>query len=146
MAIDRKELVDKVFFGIGTVGYGTIAPSHAAYDANFKPFEKPDPEGAKKLVADVGKGPLNFELLVSAGDPFQVQIASFLQAQLKKADIGVEIKQLEFAQILKLQQERNFPGMTQIGWSGRIDPDPNSADFLVTGRPANDSSYSNPEV
>ena len=125
MAIDRKEIVDKVFFGIGTVGYGTIAPSHFAYDANFKPFEKPDPEGAKKLVAEVGKGPLSFELLVSAGDPFQVQLASFFQAQLKKADIDVEIKQLEFAQILKLQTDKAFPGMTQIGWSGRIDPDPN---------------------
>ena len=146
MAIDRKELVDKVFFGIGTVGYGSIAPSHFAYDANFKPYEKPDPEGAKKLIAEVGKGPLSFELLVSAGDPFQVQIASFLQAQLKKADISIEIKQLEFAQILKLQTEKAFPGMTQIGWSGRIDPDPNSTDFVTTGRPFNDSSYSNPEV
>jgi peptide/nickel transport system substrate-binding protein len=146
MAIDRQELIDKVFFGIGTVGYGTIAPSHFAYDASFKPFERADPEGAKKLIAEVGKGPLSFELLVSAGDPFQVQIASFLQAQLKKADISIEIKQLEFAQILKLQTDKAFPGMTQIGWSGRIDPDPNTTDFMTTGRPFNDSSYSNPEV
>jgi peptide/nickel transport system substrate-binding protein len=146
MAIDRKELLDKVYFGIGSVGYGTIAPSHFAYDPNFKPFEKPDVDGAKKLIADVGKGPLSFELLVSAGDPFQVQIASFLQAQLKKADISVEIKQLEFAQILKLQQDHAFPGMTQIGWSGRIDPDPNTADFLVSNRPNNDSSYANADI
>jgi peptide/nickel transport system substrate-binding protein len=146
MAIDRKELMDKVFLGVGTIGYGTIAPSHFAYDANFKPFEKADIEGAKKLIADVGKGPLSFELLVSSGDPFQVQIASVLQAQLKKADINVEIKQLEFAQILKAQADHVFPGMTQIGWSGRIDPDPNTADFLVTGRPNNDSSYSNKDV
>jgi len=146
MAIDRQELMDKVFLGVGTVGYGTVPPTSFAYDANFKPFEKPDIEGAKKLVSDVGKGPLSFELLVSAGDPFQVQIASVLQAQLKKADIAVEIKQLEFAQILKAQQEHSFAGMTQIGWSGRIDPDPNTADFLVTGRPNNDSSYSNADV
>ena len=26
------------------------------------------------------------------------------------------------------------------------DPDPNTADFLVTGRPNNDSSYTNPDV
>jgi peptide/nickel transport system substrate-binding protein len=146
MAIDRKEIIDKVFFGLGTVGYGTIAPSHFAYDANFKPFEKPDIDGAKKLVAEVGKGALSFELLVSAGDPFNVQLASIFQAQLKKADINVEIKQLEFAQILKLQQEHTFTGLTQIGWSGRIDPDPNTADFLVSGRPNNDSSYKNADV
>src|SRR3954447_12440840 len=146
MAVDRQELLAKAFLGIGTVGYGTIAPSHFAYDANFKPFEKPDIEGAKKLIADVGKGPLSFELLVPSGDPFLVQVASLMQAQLKKADISVELKQLEFAQILKVQQEHTFPGMTHIGWSGRIDPDPNSADFLVTGRPSNDSSYSNLDV
>ena len=146
MALDRQELLAKAFLGIGTVGYGTIAPSHFAYDANFKPYEKPDIEGAKKLISDVGKGPLSFELLVPSGDPFLVQVASLMQAQLKKADIAVELKQLEFAQILKVQQEHTFPGMTHIGWSGRIDPDPNSADFLVTGRPSNDSSYSNPDV
>src|SRR4051794_12784564 len=76
MAVDRQELLAKAFLGIGTVGYGTIAPSHFAYDANFKPFEKPDIEGAKKLIADVGKGPLSFELLVPSGDPFLVQVAS----------------------------------------------------------------------
>ena len=146
MALDRQELMDKVFLGVGTIGYGTIPPSSFAYDANFKPYEKADPEGAKKLVAAVGKGPLSFELLVSAGDPFQIQIASFLQAQLKKADISMEIKQLEFAQILKAQTEHSFAGMTQIGWSGRIDPDPNTSDFLVTGRPNNDSSYVNADV
>ncbi len=36
--------------------------------------------------------------------------------------------------------------MTQIGWSGRIDPDPNTADFLVSGRPNNDPSYSNADI
>src|SRR5262249_22997094 len=89
LTIDRKELLDKAFLGIGTVAYGTIAPSHFAYDPNFKPYEKPDVDGAKKLIADVGKGPLSFELLVPSGDPFLVQVASLMQAQLKKADITI---------------------------------------------------------
>jgi peptide/nickel transport system substrate-binding protein len=36
--------------------------------------------------------------------------------------------------------------MSDIGWSGRVDPDGNTYDQLYTGRPNNDSSYSNPEV
>jgi len=36
--------------------------------------------------------------------------------------------------------------MTQINWSGRIDPDGNTYDQIYTGRPNNDSSYSNKEV
>ena len=146
MAIDRKEIVDKAYFGLGSVGYGTIAPPHFAYDANFKPFEKPDPDGAKQLIQQVGKGPLAFEFLVSAGDPVTLQIAQLIQAQLRKADIDAQITQLEFAQILQAQDEHSFKGMTLIGWSGRIDPDGNTYDHVYTGRPNNDSSYSNKDV
>jgi peptide/nickel transport system substrate-binding protein len=145
-AIDRNELLQKAFFGVGAVGYGTIAPPHFAFDPAFKPYEKPDPEGAKKLVAEVGKGPLSFEFLVSSGDPAILQQAQLLQAQLAKAEIKAEIKQLEFAQILELQSQKSFPGMTFVGWSGRIDPDANTYDHIYTGRPFNDSSYSNKEV
>jgi peptide/nickel transport system substrate-binding protein len=146
VAIDRKELLDKAYFGIGTLGYGTIAPAHFAFDANFKPFEKPDPDGAKQLVQQVGKGPLAFEFLVSSGDPVTLQIAQLIQAQLRKADIDAQITQLEFAQILKVQDEHSFKGMTLIGWSGRIDPDGNTYDHVYTGRPNNDSGYSNKDV
>src|SRR5581483_3013289 len=85
MAMDRKELIDKGFFGLGVIGYGAIAPAHLAYDPNFKPFEKPDPDGAKKLIQEVGKGPLQFELLVSSGDPVLLQQSQLIQAQLLKA-------------------------------------------------------------
>jgi peptide/nickel transport system substrate-binding protein len=146
MALDRKELLDKAFFGIGTVGYGAVAPSHFAFDPNFKPYEKADPEGARKLVAEVGKGPLSFEFLVPSGDPALLQQATLVQAQLRRADIDAQIAQLEFAQILKQQSDHVFKGVTFVGWSGRIDPDGNSYDFNYTGRPNNDSSYSNKDV
>jgi peptide/nickel transport system substrate-binding protein len=146
MALDRQELLDKAFFGVGTLGYGTIAPAHFAYDANFKPYPKADPEGAKAQVAAVGKGPLSFEFLVPSGDPTLLQQAQLIQAQLRKADIDAQIAQLEFAQILKQQADRVFKGITYVGWSGRIDPDGNTYDFNYTGRPNNDGSYSNPDV
>jgi peptide/nickel transport system substrate-binding protein len=75
-----------------------------------------------------------------------LQQAQLLQAQLRKADIDAQIVQLEFAQILDLQSKHEFKGITYVGWSGRIDPDPNTYDHLVTGKPFNDSSYSNQEV
>lgn len=146
MAVDRKELLDKWAFGVGAVGYGTIAPSHFAYDAAFKPFEKADPDGAKKLVAEVGKGALSFEFLVASGDPSTLQLAQLIQGQLKKAEIDAQIVQLEFAQILQQQSEKAFKGITLVGWSGRVDPDGNTYDHVYTGRPNNDSSYSNKEV
>ncbi len=147
LAMDRAELLAKgPAQGVGVVGYGPLAPSHFAYDASFKPFEKADIAGAKKLVADVGKGPLKFELLVSSGDAATLQGAQLLQSQLAKADITMDIKTLLFNEIVTLQQQHKHPGMTYINWSGRIDPDGNVYDFNFTGRPNNDSAYSNKEV
>jgi peptide/nickel transport system substrate-binding protein len=146
LAMDRQELLDKAFFGVGVVGYGAVAPGHFSYDPNFKPYEKADPDTAKALVDQVGKGPLSFEFLVPSGDPALLQQAQLIQAQLRRASIDAQISELEFAEILKQQTDHSFKGMTYVGWSGRIDPDGNTYDFNYTGRPNNDGSYSNPDV
>jgi peptide/nickel transport system substrate-binding protein len=147
MAIDREEILQKgAAQGVGIVGYGPISPAHSAFDPNFKPWPKADIEGAKKLIADVGKGPLKFEMLVSSGDPALLQTAQLVQAQLAKADITMEIKTQLFNDIVTLQQAKKHLGMTWIGWSGRLDPDGNTYDFVVTGKTNNDSSYSNATV
>ena len=147
MALDREEILQKgPAAGIGLVGWGPVSPAHFAWDPSFKPWPKADIEGAKKLVADVGKGPLKFELLISSGDPAGLQLNQLIQAQLAKADIIAEIKTQLFNDIVTLQQAHKHLGMTNIGWSGRLDPDGNTYDFVVTGRPNNDSSYSNIKV
>jgi peptide/nickel transport system substrate-binding protein len=147
MAIDRDEILAKgPAQGVGLVGWGPISPAHFAWDANFKPWAKADVEGAKKLVADVGKGPLKFELLVSSGDAAILQLAQLIQAQLAKAEITAEIKTQLFNDIVTLQQAKKHLGMTLIGWSGRLDPDGNTYDFVVTGTPNNDSGYTNAKV
>ncbi|HUG55594.1 MAG TPA: ABC transporter substrate-binding protein, partial [Candidatus Limnocylindrales bacterium] len=146
MAIARQEILDSVFAGFGVVGYGAIAPPHFAFDPSFRPYERPDPEGARRLVQEVGRGPLSFELLLFAGDPQTLQLAQLIQAQLARADITAELRPLGRAEVLQLGAERTFTGMTLSGWSGRIDPDGNTYDLLYTDRPFNDSSYSNAEV
>ena len=144
-AIDRQELVDKASFGVDRVGYGPIAPAHFAFDAGFKPFTV-DPAKAKSLVDSVGKGPLSFTLIISAGDPVAVQYATLIQAQMAKAGIDMKIQSLEFAQILDQQTKHIFKDATLVGWSGRLDPDGNTYDHIVTGRPFNDASYTSKTV
>lgn len=147
MALDRDEILQKgPAAGVGLTGWGPLSPAHFAYDPNFKPWPKADPEGAKKLVAASGKGPLKFELLVSSGDPAQLQLAQLIQSELAKADITMDIKTQLFNDIVTLQQSHKHPGMTLVGWSGRLDPDGNTYDFVVTGGAQNDSSYSNAKV
>jgi len=83
---------------------------------------------------------------VSSGDAATLQFAQLLKSQLAKADITMDIKTLLFNEIVTLQQKHQQLGMTLIGWSGRTDPDGNVYDFNYTGRPNNDSAYSNPQV
>src|SRR5438132_4701988 len=147
MAIDRDEILNKgPAQGIGLVGWGPISPAHFAYDPSFKPWPKAYPDGAKKLFAEVGKGPLKFELLVPSGDAATLQLAQLIQAELAKAELTMDLKTQLFNDIVTLQQQHKHPGMTFVGWSGRLDPDGNTYDFVVTGSPNNDSSYSNPKV
>ena len=87
MALDRQELLDKgPAQGVGLVGFGPISPAHFAFDDGFKPYAKADIDGAKNLVAAVGK-PLKFELLVQSGSAATLQLAQLIQSQLAKADI-----------------------------------------------------------
>jgi peptide/nickel transport system substrate-binding protein len=147
MAIDRDEILQKGNAnGIGLVGWGPISPAHFAYDANFKPWPKADPDGAKKLIDEVGRGPLKFELLVSSGDAGTLQNAQLIKSELEKAGITMDIKLQLFNDIVTLQQQHKHAGMTFVGWSGRLDPDGNTYDFVVTGSPNNDSSYTNAKV
>src|SRR5436189_3584399 len=147
MAIDRDEILNRgPAQGVGLVGYGPISPAHFAYDPNFKPWPKADPDGAKKLIADVGKGPLKFELLVPSGDAGILQAAQLIKSELAKADITMDLKTQTLNEIVALQQKHQHSGMTFVGWSGRLDPDGNTYDFVVTGSPNNDSSYSNKQV
>jgi len=147
MAIDRDEILKSgPAAGVGLVGWGPISPAHFAYDASFKPWPKADPDGAKKLIADVGRGPLKFELLVPSGDAAILQAAQLIKSELAKADITMDLKTQTLNEIVALQQKHQHSGMTFVGWSGRLDPDGNTYDFVVTGSPNNDSSYSNKQV
>ena len=147
MALDRDEILQRgPAQGVGLVGWGPISPAHFAYDASFKPWPKADPEGAKKLVASVGPSPLKFELLVQSGSPASLQEAQLIQAQLAKADIVADIKTQLFNDIITLAQSHKHPGIAIYGWSGRLDPDGNTYDFVVANSPNNDSSYSNDQV
>jgi peptide/nickel transport system substrate-binding protein len=146
LAIDRKEILSNAFAGWGVVGYGALAPPHFAFDPSFKPYETADPVKAKKLVDEVGRGPLRFELLVQTGEASALQTGLLIQGQLARADITADLRRVSPEEIQTVLSTRKFAGLALWGWSGRIDPDGNTYDFVKTGGVMNDSSYSNPQV
>lgn len=57
----------------------------------------------------------------------------------------MQLEPTEFASSLDIAAAGKFQAF-QIGWSGRVDPDGNLAEFVQTRGPQNRGSYSNPEV
>jgi peptide/nickel transport system substrate-binding protein len=143
MAIDRKEFLDKAFFGIGTIGYGTISPLHFAYDPNFSHTRN---RCRRRQETGPGRrqGPAFLRVLVRRRSD-ALQQAQLLQAQLRKADIDADRAASSSPRFSICRPSIEFKGITSsAGADASIHP--NTYDHLVTGKPFNDSSYSNKDV
>lgn len=131
-AIDRPALTNAVF-------NGWYEPACSFMPAN-SPFSSPeaqqcvehDPEGAKKLLKEAGVSlPMKIEIKVSnAQDTFRY--AQALQAQIKDAGFDLKVTPMEYTALLDAQDKGDFD-LIYLGWSGRIDPNDNSAKFFQTG-------------
>lgn len=144
-ALDREQILKTVFFGIGQVAYGPIPPPSWAYDPTFKPYSG-SADKAKEYLKAGGKAEgFTFEMKISSGSPTTTQLAQLMKDQLAKANITMNITQLEFTKIVDDQQKGNFQA-TLVGWSGRIDPDGNIYNQFHTGGSLNDPKYSSKAV
>ncbi len=80
-----------------------------------------------------------------ANNPVQMQVMQVIQSMAAEAGITIELVAKEFATMLADQTAGDYT-VTQVGWSGRVDPDGNIHQFMTTGGGINDAHYSNPEV
>jgi peptide/nickel transport system substrate-binding protein len=159
-AINTQELLDGVVQGLGRRATGPFRPGGWADNPNVKgvPF---DPKRAVALLADAGwktrnangqlvkdGQPFTFELLTNQGNDERKKIAEIIQASLREIGVGVEIRILEWAALLKEHiKKRQFDAIV-LGWGTGSDPD----QYVVwhssqTGPDQlNNISYKNPEV
>jgi peptide/nickel transport system substrate-binding protein len=143
LAIDRTVINDAVFEGFYTPGAQPFPPT-SPYHVK-QPLPARDVEKAKALLKEAGvTPPVKLEFKV-ANNPVSQQVAQIVQAMTAEAGFEVNLLATEYATLLKEQQVGNF----QVGlraWSGRIDPDGNSHQFLSCKGNINDMKYCNPEV
>jgi peptide/nickel transport system substrate-binding protein len=159
-AINKQELLDGVVLGLGREATGPFRPGTWADNPNVKgvPF---DPKKAAALLAEAGwkeknadgllvkdGQPFTLELLTNQGNDERKKVAEIIQARLREIGVGVEIRILEWAALLKEHiKKRQFQAIV-LGWGTGADPDQyvvwhssqSGADQL------NHISYSNPEV
>ncbi|MCV3273335.1 ABC transporter substrate-binding protein [Roseobacter sinensis] len=144
LSIDRAALNQVVFEGAFAPGNQPFSPASPWYNADF-PVPERDVETAKGLLAEAGFADgVSIEVQV-ANNPVQTQVMQVVQAMASEAGITIELAAKEFATLLADQSAGDYTA-SQVGWSGRVDPDGNIHQFMTTGGGINDSKYSNPEM
>ncbi|SFN06513.1 ABC transporter substrate-binding protein [Thermodesulforhabdus norvegica] len=135
MLIDRKTILEKLLFGLGTIVTGPFYVNSPDYNKDIHPYPY-DPQKAVKLLEEAGwtdhdgdgirdkNGiPFSFEFLISAGSRFAEQLATIMQESLKEVGIEMHIRRLEWAVFIQKIQSRDFDACT-LGWSLGWESDP----------------------
>lgn len=143
-AMDRDAINQVVFEGAYAPGNQSFPPTSPWYNADY-PIEARDVEKAKALLAEAGF-PDGIDLTVQVPNTtIPLQLMQVVQAMASEAGIRVEIVSKEFATLLSDQTAGDYQA-SQIGWSGRVDPDGNIHQFVTTDGGINDSGFSQPAV
>ncbi|WP_322895954.1 MULTISPECIES: ABC transporter substrate-binding protein [unclassified Yoonia] len=144
LAIDREVINDVVFEGTYAAGNQPFPPTSPWYDQS-NPVEARDVEQARALLAEAGlEDGISIEIQ-APNNPVQLQLMQVIQAMAGEAGIDISIKATEFATMLSEQTAGNYEG-SQVGWSGRTDPDGNIHAFMTCEGGLNDSRFCSEQV
>ncbi|GAA2511128.1 ABC transporter substrate-binding protein [Pilimelia columellifera] len=140
LAVDRKAIVDSVFFGYGEIGndlYGKGAPNYA----DGIPQRPYDPERARALLREAGKENLTVTLHTAEVNPGYVQSALLFAEQAKKAGITVEVaKSAPDSYFSDVYRKQPF---TQTGW-GSYALEWFYGQALLADAPSNETAWRRP--
>jgi peptide/nickel transport system substrate-binding protein len=143
LAIDRDVINQVVFEGVYAPGNQPFPPTSPWYDQT-NPIQPRDVEAAKALLKEAGLDGIKMEIQV-ANNPVQMQLMQVIQAMAAEAGIDISLKATEFATMLQEQSAGNYEA-TQVGWSGRTDPDGNIHSFMTCAGGLNDAKFCSEEV
>ncbi|MGY6633666.1 MAG: ABC transporter substrate-binding protein [Alkalilacustris sp.] len=143
LAIDREVINQVVFEGVFLAGNQHVPPTSPWYNEDF-PVEARDVEAARALLAEAGVDRLAVELVVP-NNPVQTQLGQVIQSMVAEAGFDVSLRATEFATLLQAQTAGDYE-ITQLGWSGRTDPDGNLHAFVTCEGGLNGTDFCDPEV
>ena len=114
-AIDREEIINGVYAGVGIPAQGPLAPGVFGYDENVEGISY-DIEKAKELLAEAGYED-GLDLSIWTNDsPERVNTAVYLQESLQEIGINLTVEQLEWGAYLEETAAGNHD-MFILGWS-----------------------------
>jgi peptide/nickel transport system substrate-binding protein len=127
-AIDKKEMVDILFFSHGKICTGPFLPNSFAFNENIKASSL-NIQKSKQLLKELGfdeKNRFSFTLFTNANNPIRLNAALIIQHQLKKVNIDMKIKVLEWQAFLNtIVMPKKFDAIL-LGWGLGLMPDARS--------------------
>lgn len=158
LAIDRKALIDSVWYGFGKIADSPILSNVWAHDPNLQPWPY-DPAKAREIltregwidhngdgIRDKNGVPFSFELLTNSDNRQRVDATVMIQSQLKKIGVDVRPRGIEFNTLVTRETHHQFDAALG-GWGMDTSLDLRYAfhsDSIANGY--NFGSYSNPRV
>jgi peptide/nickel transport system substrate-binding protein len=163
-AMDRKAIIDAIYFGVGTLTE-TFMPRESYYYNPNLPVQEYNLDRARKILDEAGwvPGPdgirvkngvkLSFANSTTSGNNLREQVQQFLQQTFAEIGVKMTISNLPAAVMfgefwLKSQFDSAIAGVTHL-----IAADPDATNRLHTraiaakgGKGSNTGQYSNPEV
>ncbi|MDN5352998.1 MAG: peptide/nickel transport system substrate-binding protein [Clostridiales bacterium] len=147
MAIDRKNILDQMYYGKGVLVNGIMPPGLYGYNADL-PEITYDPEAAKALLAEAGY-PDGFDLEISqvSDSPNTLKINEIVQSDLAKIGVNVTITQLDESSFFGIRKTGELPSYYS-NWSADFnDPDNFIYTFFAAKNSAGRSfNYANADV
>src|SRR5438093_553888 len=147
-AVDRSQVLRVAAAGFGRLTAPATAPMKQwqLSEEQWMRYYKPDPDRARKLLADAGQaGGFTVRLGVIPTFPTMVLGAPIVAAQLKKIGITAEIENVEYAVWIKRWLAKDFD-MTMNTTPGYADPDTAFFRALHSTKGQNWNSWSVPEL
>jgi peptide/nickel transport system substrate-binding protein len=146
-ATDRQEIINTVLLGDG-VPTGPVPPGETEWaipiNAENFPTYQYNPDKARQLLKDAGAEGLKISIQAAPAYAPDIPTAQVLQSQWKKVGIDLQVQQMEWAAVLKAQQDGTFD-LNLTFSTNRPDPDT----YLSVGHSKfvqNWGKYSNPQM
>jgi peptide/nickel transport system substrate-binding protein len=145
LSIDRAAINTVVFRGQYSPACGPISPASPFSSDAAQACPKFDPAAAKALLTTAGVAmPVKVSMIIG-NTPDAARLGQAIQAQVKVGGFDLQLIPTEFAASLN-QTDAGKYQMFQVGWSGRVDPDGNIANFVSSLGSQNNNGYSNSSV
>jgi peptide/nickel transport system substrate-binding protein len=156
--VNKQQIIDTIYKGIGKPANGPIVPGMWAYSADVPSYDY-NPEKAKQLLDDAGwklnqaadgmrskdGQKLSLTVRTHSEDPDRKQLIQVLQSEFQKVGIDATTSTVEFPAFFQDVQDGKYQ-VGVIGWLNLSDPDRATFRQFTLDGTANYGKYKNDQV